>query len=144
MVIMTIKIVQVATFAAAVVATSLSIAGPADAAAHYLTGNDLYSSCQSPSGSALRYGCFSYIQGVVDAEDEEVTLAKVQQAVQQGQHQPLYQGATGHFWCIPPEVALSQVVDVVVQFLHDHPAERHAGAAGLVNGALTKAWPCHQ
>jgi hypothetical protein len=44
--------------------------------------------------------------------------------------------------CAPSEVQNGQVVDVVRQYLEEHPEERHQAARGLINIAMATAFPC--
>jgi hypothetical protein len=96
-------------------------------------GNELYSFCKAAESTAHTtedgkiefvgstdammngHSCYAYIRGVVDS----IPLKDFH----------------------PTEkVRLSQFVDVVTQYLRDHPAERNQPAYGLVRIALTKAF----
>jgi len=44
-------------------------------------------------------------------------------------------------WEIPKEVAFQQVMDVVVKWLKEHPAERDGPSGLLIRSALAEAWP---
>ena len=39
--------------------------------------------------------------------------------------------------------ARGQILDVIVQYLQNHPEALHRGAGDLRMEALEKAWPCH-
>jgi hypothetical protein len=67
--------------------------------------------------------CRGYIAGVADIlENREVA---------------------GYRACIPaPTAEISQLAEVVTNFLRDHPDERHLTAASNVAFALSKAFPC--
>jgi hypothetical protein len=99
-----------------------------------LTGNDLYKQCQSSPATPAYGQCVGYIQGVTDTMAGEADLARIKQG------KTLYQGFYSHYWCIPP--VGSQINDLVIKYLRDHPADRNSGAYGLVSIALTQAWPC--
>ena len=66
--------------------------------------------------------CFGYIQGVSD------TLAV------SGQKKGIY--------CLPSEVTMGQMMEVVVKYLKDNPGTRHEHSATLIRAAFHDAWPC--
>jgi len=45
--------------------------------------------------------------------------------------------------CFPSGVSRSQLRDVIVHYLQNHPEKRHAGAGALGIEALQEAWPCN-
>ena len=70
--------------------------------------------------TALSVGtCFGYIWGVVAAGDRSS-------------------------FCIPNGVKQLQVIDVVKQWIDQHPALRHYTAASLITEALKESFPCKQ
>lgn len=113
-------IFTVVAAAVAIVATS-----PARAAGYY-TGSELHASCiaQSPEAAApqKRAMCRGYIGGAIDALTLDHFL-RGQQA------------------CIPNEVTLGQIIDVVTNYLRDNPASRHNGAALIARVAIVEAFP---
>jgi hypothetical protein len=44
--------------------------------------------------------------------------------------------------CIPDDVTLSQLKDVLIAYLKDRPEERHWAAWSLVHNAINDAFPC--
>jgi hypothetical protein len=87
--------------------------------AQFYTGNKLHEWAQSQRASFNGGMLYGYVMGVHDALREE-----------------------RHF-CIPPQsVQVSQMVDVVVNYLAENPASRHEDADVLVRIALGRAWPC--
>ena len=88
------------------------------------TGNTLLEDCLKPVGSSGRAYCTGYVTGVTEA---------------------LYwagdRGRDGSA-CVPDEVTLGQMVDVVVRFLQIHPEVRHHAAIIVVRAALGAAFPC--
>ena len=44
--------------------------------------------------------------------------------------------------CIPEGVILQQLVDVVCQYVNEHPESRQGNGADLVHEATQKSWPC--
>jgi len=90
-------------------------ATPVDAG-YYETGNDVHAAC-----SESVYGfCLGYAAGLADAV-----------------YFNLLSGV-----CIPNEVQLNQVRDVVIAYLDAHPETRHEPAYYLGRQALIAAWPC--
>lgn len=84
------------------------------------SGNNLYKQCEqrlSPDGKLVgEMICAGFIIGIADS------------------------GA--HKACLPDELVISQVTDVVVAWLRNNPALRHHPAAHLVAKALEDAYPC--
>jgi hypothetical protein len=91
------------------------------ARAEFKDGNQLLHVCTS-TDVADNANCAGYLASAVDAHP----------AVGQ------YQGRI----CISPDVALSQVRDVVMNFLEDKPELRHYVAASIVLEAIAEAFPC--
>lgn len=82
-------------------------------------GNDLYPNCtiQEPT-------CLAYVTGVADSlEMVAPHLTNI---------------------CRPSASTMAQVFDIAMEWLEDHPEERHRPAAKLVGLALAEAWPCNQ
>jgi hypothetical protein len=108
---------------AAVVAVSAEARADYDVPA-FEGGNELYQKC-----GANRVYCLGYVGGVSDA-------------ISAGE------GSTGpistHALCLPGpgRVSQGQELDVVLQFLTQHPELRQYGAAYLVARALSEAFPC--
>jgi hypothetical protein len=86
------------------------------------TGNDLWSHC-SGKGDAHFGLCAGFVVGIADAMSN-VT------------------GILGRRACIPLPVSRGQAIDVVKQFLEQHPEKRHETAVSLAAEALAGAFPC--
>lgn len=97
------------------VAIVLTAVVPAEGA-YFQTGKDLDGYCRS--GSSF---CLGYIAGVVDT---------------------LFLTANKQQICIPREVRLGRVTDVVRQYLDDYPELHEQPAETLVWAALVGTWPC--
>jgi hypothetical protein len=92
----------------------------------FMTGKDLLAYCTDASKSGI---CAAYIAGVSDA----ISAGQGAGALpRRGKGCP----------SLPVGARTEQAVDVVVRWLQAHPEVRHLGAAGLVWGALSEAWPC--
>jgi hypothetical protein len=107
---------------ALVVATGLlwpvSTFSQADHVTTFLTGNQLYENCTSETNLALKTFCLGYVAGIFDSLD------------------------TLRMTCRPNEVTMGQTQDIVVNYLRDHPEERHHGASDVVGVVLVKTFPC--
>jgi hypothetical protein len=85
-----------------------------------LDGNQLFTLYQS--STADRVACALYVQGVVDAL-RSIPLPLV---------------------CARDDLTTRQLTDTVVQYLRDHPEQRHYSAASLVTGVAVKLFPCKE
>jgi hypothetical protein len=45
--------------------------------------------------------------------------------------------------CTPKDVTIHQTVDVILNYLHEHPAQRSMAAPLLAGAALGRAFPCN-
>jgi hypothetical protein len=88
------------------------------------SGNDLLRDCSDRNDVTSFSFCLGYINGLRD----EMVFASVGL------------GAKPSFE-ISEKVELGQLKDIVVKYLNEHPEERHQHAAGLVQGALARAFP---
>lgn len=86
--------------------------------AEFYSGNDLLNFLQS-SGYSERALALGYIGGVAD------TL-------------------TGATVCMPKQVTLGQINDLVKGFLENSPQHRHNSADVIVATVLKTAWPCQR
>lgn len=95
------------------------------AAAGYYDGNELLNACEpgsSETGRGITEGlCMGYIAGVVD---DFAALRLVQKKTS----------------CIPRNVTVGQLKDVVVKYLKENPEKRNWWGASLVRGAVLDAW----
>jgi Rap1a immunity proteins len=89
--------------------------------ADYIDGNRLLDECTSLAFERKMF-CLGYIDAISDAM----------------QHQPV----NGFEGCVSTAVGAGQVQDIVVDFLHEHPADRHLAAEGTVARAISEAFPC--
>jgi hypothetical protein len=99
-------------------------ASQAAAAVHAIMhGNELLRVCNSVLDIPDEFdGCDTYIVGATDALDLVAPhLTNI---------------------CRPQSHAIQQLRDIVVNWLGEHPEERHRPAAKLIGLALAEAWPC--
>ncbi|WP_422057721.1 Rap1a/Tai family immunity protein [Sphingomonas sp.] len=100
---------------------------PQQAKAEFYDGNRLYARCTTEKGEVTFYqyqaACMGYIAGVADATGT-------------------FRAAKGNAQCVPPNVTMQQITDVVVSYLRSNPGERHYAASTLVMLAIGKTWPC--
>jgi hypothetical protein len=101
-----------------VVMALLTLTGEARAA--FMDGNALYADCTS-NNYVERGKCLGYVEGVVDNLEE----------IRSARNVPV---------CVPNGTVGHQVVDVVVNYLRDHPEGRSYAASSLVVFAVLKAW----
>ena len=87
----------------------------------FTAGNALYEHCTGDTSQQA--SCLSYIAGVADSTTCELL-------------------PPGFGWRPDSHMTLAQLQKVVVAFLIAHPEELHMQASGLVQEALTKAFPC--
>lgn len=88
-----------------------------------LTGNELYSACNSDS-PILKQSCGKYILGIAEGLRLGVSLA----------------GRNGD--CIPEDVRESQLVLMVQKRMKEEPQHLHLPAAALVAASITQVFPC--
>ena len=114
---------KAALLTALLVFTPASISAASGNVRGFMNGNELYQECTG-SSYILREHCIGYLEGVTDAE---VTMREVI-------------GTPPN--CLPLGVDATQIRDVVVQYLEDHPAIRNDLASDLAATAMAVAWPC--
>ena len=86
-------------------------------------GAALLEACDAHDASQRAY-CRGYIEGIADL------------VVTMGKRSPVVA-------CIPPSTSSAQIVDTVIEYLHEHPREVHSySAAVLVQEAIRKAYRC--
>jgi hypothetical protein len=108
------------------ISVMLALAAAATPSANYLSGGNLLEICNpasDPSGEKLAL-CTGYIAGVADANTAFGDILK----------QPLF--------CMPNEVLMPQLKDVVTKYLVQHPEKSRLAAATVVGSALINTYPC--
>jgi hypothetical protein len=98
-------------------------------------GNELYSLLTSDQTSENFKGLM-FINGLIQMEDYhkflEHTLAKEKNRAPD----------KSRFPCFPANATAGQAVDLVRNYLRNHPEDRHYNAAQLGHFAMIQAWPC--
>ena len=107
----------------ALVMFAVAAAAPSHANS-FMTGNELYTRCQSTLRENIDI-CSAYIGGVVDGQNVITSTLSI----------------NGVF-CEPEGVTVQQLMDVVARWLRQHPEKRHYTAASLTLEALDDAFPC--
>jgi hypothetical protein len=84
------------------------------------TGDELFDVCNVPTVDPRHFNdpCSGYIAGASDVLNSQGTV------------------------CTPKEVTVHQTVDVILNYLREHPAQRHMAAPMLIGAALGQAFPC--
>ena len=104
-----------------------TIHAPPAQAGIYLSGNDLFADCSVPKDNAVYFSrterCTGFITGVVDATEGLRSL----------QSKP---------YCVPSEVTLGQLNEVVLRYLQANPANRSLAASASVIAAISDAYGC--
>ncbi|WP_425417023.1 Rap1a/Tai family immunity protein [Oricola indica] len=94
------------------------------ASASFYDGNELIKYCRADDATAGSWFCMGYIASVIDVVESST-------------------GITERFpVCLPGNVKLGQIVDVVKKYLETHPEIRHQPAAYLTIDALQEVWRC--
>ena len=99
--------------------TPPDLAGGSNGRIAYMTGNNFLAQCRNSRAS-----CEIYVQGVNDGLFAAIV----------GTSRDLP-------YCIPEGSTISQVTDVVLNFMDRHPEDRHLLAPTIIANALQMAWP---
>lgn len=102
------------------------------------TGNELLRQLRSPDASESLHG-FAYISGVVDTEYLYYAVNTIEMANDKNIKSLRYI----HF-CIPKDVTMGQVVDIVIKKLEAEPEKRHETANLIIRRALVATFPCKE
>ena len=94
---------------------------PHTAVADFFTGNQFHEVCQSEASYSEAI-CSGYVVGIADIMANE----------------PVY----GFTACLPTNVTVRQVSDVVSTYMQQHPEMRHYAASSIVAYALSESFPC--
>jgi Rap1a immunity proteins len=113
---------RVLFIAAGLLWSSPSLSGVTTYTSFY-DGNRLYVACRS-SDHDLKFFCHGYVASISDSLGAQT--------------------ADQDHVCMPDGVRASQVEDIVVKYLSDHPEVRHYSAWSLGASALRLAFPCKE
>ena len=85
------------------------------------TGDELFDLCNVPTVDQRHFNdpCSGYIAGVSDVLNSQGTI------------------------CTPKDVTVHRTVDVILNYLREHPAQRSMAAPVLTGAALRQAFPCN-
>ena len=89
----------------------------------FVSGNRLLEACtpvQTPS-------CYGYVEGAADAFQSVFSAMHLQQHA---------------MFCLPQGTTSRQLADITINYLRDHPEQRHNAASANVAVALANAFPC--
>ena len=99
-----------------------------------ITGNELHRLLNSEDKDEINYAKH-YIVGAVDGinyyKSTEINLAKFQKR----------KPSLRYFMC-PSDIIYKQSIDVIKNYLTQHPENRNESAMDLVATVLFEAWPC--
>ena len=107
----------------------------APARAEFVDGNQLYRWCTTAESDGIRHfqsqaSCISFITGAADTIRSADRWAE-------WKGRPKLAIA-----CLPANVEVGQIEDVVVAYLRNNPADRHHPAAAVAIEAMNSAYPC--
>ena len=71
--------------------------------------------------------CYGYVEGAADAFQSVFSAMHLQQHA---------------MFCLPQGATSRQLVDIAINYLSDHPEQRHNAASANVAVALANAFPC--
>ena len=124
---------------AMVVAGLVCVAGAAGAAS-YTDGNYLYRACLNTDDVTQGF-CIGFIMGTI----EGIRYGLAYPMMMQGDKSSDEVNATSNVIlmnCPPEGIENGQYVDVAINYLHAHPADRHNSARALILESLQDAFPC--
>ena len=98
----------------------MALAVSRTATAGFESGGSLLEHC-TKSDKLIEQACLGYIAAVADALEGGRFVAKAPQ-------------------CLPVDIQLSQLRDVVVKYLQNHPTTRNRDAVFLVSAAIVNKW----
>lgn len=103
-----------------------------------VTGNELHSFCLQNRSAVEGYVLGWLDKRAVDQDFIGLTL-KIKPEDQETKGQ--LESVSGGF-CLPSGVKISQVADILCDYVNIHPASRNYGASWQINEALNAVWPC--
>jgi Rap1a immunity proteins len=86
--------------------------------AAFETGDELFDVCNVRADDQRHFLCSGYIAGASDAFNSQGTI------------------------CTPKDVTVHQTVEVILNYLREHAAQRNVAAPILIGDALAQAFPC--
>ena len=118
---------------------------PFHAMADGISGNDIYSACNSGDGGAQEGFCLGYLIGTVEGMKwgSAFTIARLTEKAVETDDLNAFSNVVLGF-CLPSDAPNGQLLDVFVKYLQDNPAIRHQSARTLVQSAFTESFPCGQ
>lgn len=105
------------------------------ALADFQSGNDLHEDCRSK----IRHFLDGYVAGIVDWSNVNSVIL---QALSPSARAEAIERSKNVRFCVPPEVRLDQLTDIVCKALADEPQHRHLSAASTVGVAISRAYRC--
>lgn len=110
-----------------IVAAALASVLSAPANAGFYSGDELFQLCTAERASSeyveKTYECIAYIAGAVDAFNTTREANSLKS-------------------CLPPDVTVSRLRSVTIDYLRSNPSLRSGSASKLVFAATRAAWPC--
>lgn len=120
---------------------ALTLTSPAIAG--FIDGNELYKDCAKDRAFIV-----SYVAGVIDKQEVDVLAAlnlRMAASSLKGAENEWFIRSFNHISigsCVPENVTLKQLGDVVCKWLGANPDARHDSAAVLIGRAFSSSWQC--
>lgn len=107
-----------------------------------LSGNDFYDACVS-EGDTLQAFCAGYLIGFQEGRKYGTFLLMLQ-AADEGESTAEIDAASDQLVgnCIPKGVEFSQLKEIAVNYMRDHPESRHESARSQIFASFVEAYPC--
>jgi hypothetical protein len=96
------------------------------AESNFVDGNTLYNDCNEPLSDPGYSYCTGYVAGISDLLATLMDLKAIPRKI-----------------CLPHNVSLGQLRDIVVKDFKDNPNKRHYTASSSIYVALANAFPCN-
>lgn len=116
------------------------LTAPGVVRAQAFTGNELLDACSKKDEPFYQAFCTGYVSGLVEGLKLGATIPLFHKNMSGPEADEKSSQALGY--CIPEEVTTGQEMDVISQYLVQHPTERHQTARLLAWAALREAFPC--
>ncbi|MEM1149286.1 MAG: Rap1a/Tai family immunity protein [Pseudomonadota bacterium] len=132
--------------AVAIASIALSNSTPAHSEEDGITGNWFLENCDQADSTYYEGFCVGYVAGLVENgvrmafREAYGSLDNILLGETGPESDSHFMAAIGH--CIPDGATYGQLLDVATSYMKEHPEIRHWGAAALINGSFTEAFPC--
>jgi hypothetical protein len=124
------------------IVTAFSLSSVSPAIAFPVTAKDLEQQCSK--NTAL---CFGYLLGILDGHLSWRTTTAAYKRLYppsgEEMNDPVLRWSLPHY-CLPSKVTVSQIQQITMNYLKQHPDMLDGHAERLINEALNSAFPCRR